>query len=340
MQVLNPTPLISPFQYIPVIRNDDTKDTEIYPKEGMRVSEEEYWEKYYEYPNRCFEWNNGVLEERPVGDYLSFEMYRWFFILLDQYLKNLKNAKPVGLEMGFRLSMTNKTTIRKPDLAVVLNSNPIPIESEDRTYHGPFDMCFEFLSDSTPGEVIRDTVTKKAEYCAVGVKEYYILDRLGAETVFYRLNQRGYYSKIQPHNGVIRSEVLPGFQFHLDDLYNRPDSNEMSADIIYKHFVSTEYQYAIQKALAEQQRADTEQQRADTEQQRADTEQQRADTEQQRADTEQQRAEVEKQRADVEKQIANVEKQRADAEQKRAEVLAAKLRKMGIDPEIIITGAS
>ncbi|CAN2049339.1 putative restriction endonuclease domain-containing protein [Candidatus Magnetomoraceae bacterium gMMP-1] len=318
MQVLQQAPLISPFQYIPVVKDEDS---EIYPQEGMRVSEEEYWEKYYEYPGRCFEWNNGVLEERPVGDYLSFKMYRWFFILLDQYLKNLKNAEPVGLEMGFRLSIPSKTTIRKPDLAVVLNSNPVPIESEDRTYHGIFDICIEFLSDSTPNEVIRDTVIKKAEYCAVGVKEYYILDRLGGETIFYRLNQRGYYSEIQPINGVIRSEVLPGFQFHLDDLYNRPDFDEMVNNIIYKDFVLTEFQYAMEKATIEKQRADNQQKRAEAEKQRADNQEQRADSEKQRADSEKQRAEI------AEKNIA--------VEQRKLKILAAKLRKMGIDPEII-----
>ena len=40
---------------------------------GKHVSEEEYWEKYYEYVGESdfkYEWNNGVLEEKPGADFL------------------------------------------------------------------------------------------------------------------------------------------------------------------------------------------------------------------------------------------------------------------------------
>jgi Uma2 family endonuclease len=44
-------------------------------------------------------------------------------------------------------------------------------------------------------------------------------------------------------------------------------------------------------------------------------------------------AELERQRADQEQQRAEEERQRADQEQQRAEVLAAKLRELGVDPD-------
>ena len=76
-------------------------------------------------------------------------MFQWFFgFLLQQYLTVNPIARVVGLEMGFMLSLPDKTVIRKPDLAVILNSNTIGIDLDDRTYHGTFDMCFEFLSSS------------------------------------------------------------------------------------------------------------------------------------------------------------------------------------------------
>ena len=46
------------------------------------------------------------------------------------------------------------------------------------------------------------------------------------------------------------------------------------------------------------------------------------------------RAELEKQRAELEKQRAELEKQRAELEKQRADRLAAKLREIGIDPDI------
>jgi len=52
-----------------------------------------------------------------------------------------------------------------------------------------------------------------------------------------------------------------------------------------------------------------------------------------RADRADQRAEVEAQRADLERSRAEAETQRAEAEAQRADRLAAKLRKLGVDPD-------
>ena len=66
-----------------------------------------------------------------------------------------------------------------------------------------------------------------------------------------------------------------------------------------------------------------------------EAEQKRADAEQQRADEEQQRADEEQQRADAERKRADEEQQRADTERKRAELLAARLKELGYDPDTI-----
>ncbi|MCP4405146.1 MAG: Uma2 family endonuclease [bacterium] len=222
--------------------------------DGLRVSEELYWEKYYHDPDFSYEWNNGILEEKPMADYLSFEMYRWFFSLLQEYLKTQPIANIIGLDIGFRLALPDKTSIRRPDLALILHANPMTIADEDCTYRGIFDLCIEFLSDSKPGEAERDTVVKKQEYSQGGVQEYFILDRKGEKTAFYRLNRQGSYSSIPPQaEGIIRSEVLPGFQFRIEDLYSHPPLIEKIDDPVYKAFILPEYQ-------AERQRTETERQ--------------------------------------------------------------------------------
>ncbi len=45
--------------------------TEIFPRSeaGRRITEEEYWKHYYEHPDFSYEWNDGILEEKPVTDY-------------------------------------------------------------------------------------------------------------------------------------------------------------------------------------------------------------------------------------------------------------------------------
>ena len=242
---------------------------------GLRVTEEEYWQTYYHDLDFTYEWNNGILEEKPMADYLSFKMYRWFLKLLEEFLRAFPIAKIIGLEIGFRLALPQKTSIRRPDLAVILHSNAVGIEDEECTYRGIFDLCIEFLSDSKPQDVKRDTVVKKMEYCQAGVQEYFILDRKGKETAFYRLDKQGKYVPF-PHlpGEIIRSDVLTGFQFRIADLYKTPELLELIEDPVYRSYILWEYQAERQRADAERQRAETERQRADAERQRADTEEQ------------------------------------------------------------------
>lgn len=206
-------------------------------EDGRIVSEELYWAEYYSHPDFSYEWNNGRLEEKPVSDFAQFRLYVWFLSLLKDFLHVHPIARMIGLETGFRLALPQKTTIRKPDLGVVLNSNPIPLGDKDRSYHGIFDLCIESLSDSSKKEVERDTVVKKQEYAAAGVAEYYILDESEHESAFYQL-RRGFYVPLPQADGVIRSRVLTGFQFRLADLYRLPEPPEMVDDPVYQDFVS------------------------------------------------------------------------------------------------------
>lgn len=246
---------------------------------GRYVSEAVYWARYYENSDFHYEWNNGILEEKPLPDYEQVLSYGWFQGLLRWYLQVYPIAKMIFLEMGFRLPLDDKTTIRKPDLFIVRNDNPIPLLHDDRSYHGICDLCVESISDSDKGEIERDTKTKKVEYEGVGVHEYYILDARGRYMTFYRRTPKGEYVPIVPDaNGVIHSEVLPGFRFRIVDLYRQPSILAMAADPVYQDFVMVDYQIEKQRAEQEHQRAEQERQRA--EQAEAVAQQERARAEQ------------------------------------------------------------
>ena len=236
---------------------------------GKRVSEALYWDAYYEYSDIGYEWNDGVLEEKPVSDYLGFLVYLWFVSLLEQFLTVHPIGKMVGLEFGFRLALPDKVAIRKPDLGVLSAQNPVDLDLYDRSFAGIFDLCIEVLSDSERSEIERDTRVKFMEYEQAGVREYYILDRKGTHTAFYRRTPDGRYAPIIPENepepDLIRSDVLPGFQFRIDDLYRRPSLREMAEDPVYRGFVLPFYQESRQMADAEKARADEEAARADAE---------------------------------------------------------------------------
>lgn len=233
---------------------------------GLYVSEERYWQDYYEHPDFSYEWNNGYLEAKPVADYVKAQIYFWFLELLRLYLHRYPIARLTGLEIGFRMALPHKTAIRKPDLGLVLNNNPVPLGDHDRTYKGIFDLCVESLSDSSRKEIERDTVKKRGEYEMAMVQEYYILDDKGKEMAFLS-NVGGIYQPLTPINGVIQSRVLPGFQFRITDLHRQPWLTELAEDPVYQGFVLPEYQAERQEKEQERRRAEREHRRAERERQ-------------------------------------------------------------------------
>jgi len=218
-----------------------------------RISETDYWENYYEDSDHHYEWNDGYLEEKGVSEKLTTESYEWFFELLRNYLRVTGNGQLMALETGFRLVLPGKTTIRKPDLGVILKQNPVPWQDQDHSYHGICDLCVEALSDSTKAEMERDTDTKFKEYARAGVKEYYILYAYGAPQEFYRRTPQSVYIPLPRRDrDIISSMVLPGFQFRVSDLQRQPSPEEMSEDQVYQGFMLPALQ--AMKALAQQER--------------------------------------------------------------------------------------
>ena len=255
------------------------------PAHGLRVTLEEYWKKWYERPHPdldvSYEWNNGILEAKPLHNYAQTEQYRWFFRLLSCYLEVNPIAKILCLETGTYMSVRDESlpsgkweVVFKPDIGIILDDNPAPWGADDqRSYIGVCDMIVEELSDSTSAEIKRDTEEKKDAYARAEVKEYFILDPKDRHLHFYRLGVAGSYEDIEPdEEGVIRSEVLPGFQFRREDLLREPLLVELARDDVYADYVIPELQVAESRVGKAEERADIEAQRADTEARRADAE--------------------------------------------------------------------
>jgi len=216
-------------------------------KDGIFVSESTYWELYNEDPDFTYEWNDGQLEEKPMPNSLSDLTSQWLRTIIYYFLKVNPIAREVVSELAFSLTMKNKKVIRKPDYAIILNVNTDQLEDYDCSYKGTYDLCIEYLSDTKKKYVKRDTEDKKKEYRSAQVKEYFIIDSKKKYTAFYRLtkNKKGtghYYKKIKPINGIICSEVLPGFQFREKDLYLLPDPEKLYKDDVYKSFVKVDFQ--------------------------------------------------------------------------------------------------
>jgi hypothetical protein len=233
------------------------------PDHGRYVSKAEYWASWYESEPR-YEWNNGYLEAKPMPNPVQLRLFQWFLDILRQYVNTYHNADLLFHEIGFSMTVpdpdqpgTLKEVTRKPDVAALRHDNPVAWQDHERSYHGICDLCVESLSDSTPEEVTRDTEIKKSEYEFAGVQEYYILDPSHQHLHFYQRTPTGEYAEIQPDaQGVIRSQVLPGFQFRLSDLCRQPTLEELALDEVYKGYVLLRYQAAAARAERESQRAE------------------------------------------------------------------------------------
>lgn len=225
------------------------------PHDGMPVSEADYWEHYYLGQEATYEWSKGRLEEKGVSDYLTFRVFDWLILLLVEYLRVHPIADRVGLEMGFRLQLPDGISIRRPDYGLVRHDNPVPLQGPDQSYRGVFDLCIEGVSTTSRRMRERDTVVKRVEYAAVGVREYYLLHHRPELRAFYRLTERGLYEPIAPTaEGVIRSAVLPGLGWRLADLDRQPPLESLVDDPVYRHFVLVGYQRERERAdLAERQ---------------------------------------------------------------------------------------
>jgi len=131
---------------------------------------------------------------------------------------------------------------------------------------GVFDLCIEALSDKERSGIERDVETKRDEYAAGGVPEYYILHRTRALQYFFALDaSRGIYVPIPPIEGVIHSRVLPGFKFRIEDLERRPPLESLRNDPVYRDFVLTGWGEAEERAEVEAAARVMAEERAETE---------------------------------------------------------------------------
>ncbi len=221
-------------------------------EDGRLVSEHDYWCRYYLESDISYEWNDGRLERKPLSDYKTLTAYTWITELLRWFLRTHPVAQEAVPDMGFRLSLPDKTVIRRPDLALVRTDNPQPLLPLDCSYHGVYDLCIEALADKAQQDIEHDTRTKQAEYAAGGVSEYYIVHRERERTAFFNLDrQSGLYRPILPIDDVISSEILPGFRFRIADLIERTDITALRQDSVYSAYLLPAWREAEERAEAE-----------------------------------------------------------------------------------------
>jgi len=180
------------------------------------VSFEEFLDKYA--ADFCELEYGVVIKMSPIHE-VHDRLVRYLAMLLEAYF----TLKPIGQirQEPFVMRSHADLPAREPDIQVILKANPGQLHP---TYmQGPADLCIEVVS---PGSVEHDRGTKFTEYQKGGVSEYWIVNPLHRECLFYRLNEEGVYRPLSSDpNGHFRSPALPGLVIHIPTLWKSPLPN-------------------------------------------------------------------------------------------------------------------
>lgn len=106
---------------------------------------------------------------------------------------------------------------RQPDLQVVLPDRLNYLQENQMA--GPANLVVEVIS---PESVQRDRGEKFREYEQGGVLEYWILDPMRRESLFYVRGDDGLFTSRLPENGVYTSSVLDKLQLEVQLLWQEP----------------------------------------------------------------------------------------------------------------------
>lgn len=176
------------------------------------VALEDYMEHY---AGDFCEWVEGVVIDVTGSELRHVSLTFYLQTLLSVYFELRPIGRVIGMPFVLRLPAFPRRR-REPDLMVILNTNPHELKN---TYmDGAPDICIEVVSEESDK---RDYGDKFREYEAGGVPEYWIIDPLRRETLFYRLGSEGRYSLNLPDtDGSYRSPALPDLALHVPTLWS------------------------------------------------------------------------------------------------------------------------
>jgi Uma2 family endonuclease len=214
-----------------------------------------------------------------------------------------------NLTIYFDIEQIRSRSFRGPDFFLVRDTQKRPRASwvvweEGGRYP---DLIVELLSDTTEDV---DRGLKKEIYQSIfRTPEYFWYSPKTQEFAGFRLVEQEYEEILATSEGWRWSKVLE----------------------LYLGVVDGRLRYITADGVV----VPTPDEEADEEHKRALEERHRVDKERLRAEEAQQRAEQERQRADQEQQRAEEGLQQAERERQRAEALAARLRELGVDPDLL-----
>lgn len=117
----------------------------------------------------------------------------------------------------YAMHLPSRQRVREPDLLFV--SRERLARRKDLYLDGAADVVVEVVS---PESRRRDRVEKVVDYETEGVREYWLIDPRHRRVELRRLGQDGRYRLVEPEDGFLVSEAIPGFRLRIDWLWQKP----------------------------------------------------------------------------------------------------------------------
>jgi Uma2 family endonuclease len=174
---------------------------------GRAMTLEEFMDAETEEGYR-FELSRGVLEVTFVpDDPHGVTVWKLILLLSDFHRTHPGVIHRAGGAGEFRLWLPAMISGRNPDVAVVLTNTP-----RDRRGRRPPSLVMEVVSQGSEAHD-RDYATKREEYLAFGIREYWIVDPVARVVII--LVRDGQKAK---------SSILPRLEVETSELWTEPES--------------------------------------------------------------------------------------------------------------------
>lgn len=168
------------------------------------------------------EWVNGVVIQMPSIDERYDALIGFLRPLFDVYLSLTGGGRVLGDPMIMRLP---KISSRAPDLQILLPASLTKLQQNQVI--GAADLVVEIVSQ---GSQHTDRVEKFREYERGGVREYWIIDPIYREPLFYQRNDAGLFERQSPDaDSFYQSAVLPRLRLEVALLWRNPMLNVLEA---------------------------------------------------------------------------------------------------------------